>query len=220
MNVRRNSAEYRTLRLDDLENTGLARELATRALPMRTALSATTGGRRPARGDRARVRGRGVRRRDRRKPTARISSISPAWKRNRARDDSQRRERACAVQKKAPTTSDCRAVGVRVASPAGRAASLTLHRAELLRPEFLQLFFALRLSASTFGPLRPLSGDQNLSPLVGADRGVRASGRAARRSRRHLRGLCTPFTHFGPIHQVFGSPRFCRRSRSRHDPVG
>ena len=74
-------------------------------------------------------------------------------------------------------------------------------------PRFFSFFFALPPVCSTFGIVRPTSGDQDLFlhlgwPPLGPVRASVLGGTSV--DVVTLSVFCTPFTHFAPIHQLFG----------------
>ena len=111
-------------------------------------------------------------------------------------------------KKKQPTAATAARsifVSVRPLEPGGTRYSFTARN--FFVPRFFNLFFGLPPVCSTFGVLTPLSGDQDLFlhlgwPPLGPVRASVLGGTAT--DVVTLAVFCTPWTHFGPIFQVFG----------------
>jgi hypothetical protein len=136
--------------------------------------------------------------------------FGPAWREEqRARGELASLENVPELFKKklppAPTAERSVFVSLRALEPDGTRYLITVRN--FLVPRFAHLFFPLPLVCSTFGVLRPSSGDQDLFlhlrwPPVAA---VGASTRGGTLvDVVTLSVFCTPFTQFGPIFHVFG----------------
>ena len=136
--------------------------------------------------------------------------LRPAWEEeNRARDEFAALENVPTLfKKKAPTTPTAARsvfVSLRRLEPGGTRYFITVRN--FFVPRFFSFFFPLPPVCSTFGVLAPLSGDQDLFlhlgwPPLGPVRASVRGGTAV--DVVTFAVFCTPFTHFGPIHQVFG----------------
>lgn len=136
--------------------------------------------------------------------------LRPAWEEeNRARDSFAAVESPPELFKKkapSPPTAE-RSVFISLRSLEQEGTRYLLVISNFFVPRFTSFFFILPPVCSTFGILRPTSGDQDLFLHLGWP--------PAAAVRSSIRGgttvdvvtfsvFCTFFTHFGPVHQVFG----------------
>jgi hypothetical protein len=136
--------------------------------------------------------------------------LRPAWEQDQgARREFDTLEDVPALFKKkapaAPTAERSIFVTLRPLEPGGTRYLFTARR--FVVPRFFSFFFGLPPVCSTFGVLTPLTGDQDLLlhlgwPPLGPVRASVRGGTAV--DVVTLSVFCTPFTHFGPIFQVFG----------------
>lgn len=136
--------------------------------------------------------------------------LRPAWEEEQsARQEFAALENIPELFKKKPpaarTAERSVFVSVRPLEPDGTRYAFTARN--FFVPRFFSFFFVLPPVCSTFGVVRPLSGDQDLFLHLGwpPAAAVRASARGGTRiDVVTLSVTCMLFTHFGPIFEVFG----------------